>query len=189
MTAWRVVGLPGAVAIAVASACAQAGDRTTPAVASVASIVADSGPRSPVRATVPCVVTRIVDGDTIACEGIGSVRLIGIDSPESSQAPFYAAATAGLASLVAIGTRAQLERDVEPRDQYSRALGYLWIGSSQVNWLMVRLGWAVPLTVPPNVQYVDAFRAATQRAREERRGLWANDGFACLPADRRRGRC
>ena len=160
-----------------------------PWIAGAQGIVADTGPRVPVRQTTECVVTRIVDGDTVVCAGTGTVRLIGIDTPESNQPPFGAAATAGLASMLPVGTRARLERDVEARDQYDRALGYLWIGSTQVNWLMVRLGWAVMLTYPPNVQYVEHFRSSEQKARAERRGLWAIDGFACLPVERRRGRC
>jgi micrococcal nuclease len=178
-----------ALAIAGVSACAQGSGRGGVAVPPLGAVVADTGPRAPVRATVVCVVTRIVDGDTIACEGVGTVRLIGIDTPESSQPPFGAAATAGLASMLPVGTRAQLERDVESQDQYGRALGYIWVGSSQINWLMVRLGWAVLLTYPPNVQYVEQFRAAEARARAEKRGLWAIDGFVCVPIERRRGRC
>lgn len=32
----------------------------------------------------PLLVTRVVDGDTADLEGLGRVRLIGIDTPESS---------------------------------------------------------------------------------------------------------
>jgi micrococcal nuclease len=58
-----------------------------------------------------------------------------------------------------------------------------------VNWRMMRDGWAVTLTYPPNVQYVEEFAAAQQLAREEGRGLWSSGGFDCLPADHRDGLC
>jgi micrococcal nuclease len=150
---------------------------------------ADSAPGAPVRATEPCTIVRIVDGDGIACAEQGRVRLIGIDAPEPDQEPFGTAATAALAALAPVGTTVQLEPDVEALDQYRRRLAYLWLGSTQLNWVLIRQGWAVPLTFPPNVQYRDHFAAAAARARTEQRGLWAVDGFRCLPADHRRRAC
>ena len=153
------------------------------------AIVADSGPPKPVRRTTECVVTRVTDGDTLECRDIGRVRLIGIDAPETSQKPFGAAATAALRSLLSIGARAQLEPDVEARDQYGRTLGYIWIDGRMVNWLLIRSGWAVLLTYPPNVQYVNDFRSGQQRAHAGQLGLWRVGGFDCLPVDHRRKRC
>lgn len=150
---------------------------------------ADSGPRTPVRAVQQCIVQRVVDGDTISCRELGSVRLIGIDSPEGNQEPFGSAASAALSSLVSVGETIQLEGDVAPRDRYGRLLAYAWREGRMLNWLMLRGGWAVVLTITPNVQFVDAFVTAQHRARAERRGLWAVDGFQCLPVERRRGVC
>jgi len=125
----------------------------------------------------------------VHCRGIGSVRLIGIDSPEMDQGPFGGQAAQALAQLAALGDTLRLERDVDERDRNGRTLGYLWKGGVLLNWRMVRDGWAVLLTYPPNVQYVEALTAAQRQAREERRGLWAVDGFACAPVDRRRRSC
>lgn len=151
--------------------------------------VSDTGPTTPVRQTRACVITRIVDGDTIDCRSSGRVRLIGIDTPELDQAPYGSQAAAALAELAPVGATVQLEPDVEPRDRYGRLLAYVWTDARMVNWLLIRRGWAVLLTYPPNVQYVDWFTSAQARAREERRGLWAQDAFQCLPAEHRRGRC
>jgi micrococcal nuclease len=151
--------------------------------------ITDSGARSPRRETVSCTVTRITDGDGIECEGIGRVRLIGMDTPELNQRPFGRQAAAALGALVRVGARVQLEPDVEARDRYNRVLAYVWVGGTMINWRMVREGWAVLLTYPPNVQYVDAFTDAERRAREEGRGLWGSGGFECLPRDHRAGRC
>jgi micrococcal nuclease len=153
------------------------------------AVAADSGPRAPVRSLTPCVIARVVDGDTIRCRDQGLVRLIGIDAPEPSQRPFGAAATAALRALVAVGDTVQLERDVAARDRYRRILAYVWRRGTMLNWILLRQGWAVILTYPPNVQWVDAFTAAQQGARAERRGLWAMEGFNCLPVERRQRVC
>lgn len=147
------------------------------------------GPARPARETQPCTITRIVDGDTVHCRGFGSVRLIGIDAPERSQPPFYGISRSALERLLPVGTEADLERDVEARDRNGRVLGYLWRDGRLVNWRMVRDGYAVKLTYPPNVQYAEAFAAAQREARAAEAGLWAEDGFDCAPVERRRGRC
>ena len=148
-----------------------------------------SGPPIPVRSTSQCTVTRIVDGDTIECAEVGRVRLIGMDTPESDQEPYGSQATRELANLMAASSEVRLERDAEARDQYGRVLAYVWGDGQMLNWILVRAGYAVVLTYPPNVQYVDWFTAAQEAAQQESAGLWAIDGFACLPVDRRRGRC
>jgi len=149
----------------------------------------DSGPPAPVRGTTTCTIQRIVDGDTFECDEVGRVRLIGMDTPELSQEPYGTLAADALAALAPVGSPVELERDVELRDRYGRMLAYVWIDGLQVNWALVRQGWAVLLTYPPNVQYVDWYTDAQRRAREDGVGLWAVGGFECLPIDRRRGRC
>jgi len=148
-----------------------------------------SGPPSSVRSTFQCTVTRVVDGDTIDCEEMGRVRLIGMDTPESDQRPYGSQATEVLADLIANSSEIQLELDVERRDQYDRVLAYVWADGQLLNWILVRSGYAVVLTYPPNVQYVDWFTAAQEAAQRESAGLWLVQGFACLPRDHRRGRC
>jgi uncharacterized protein (TIGR02246 family) len=149
----------------------------------------DSGPTAPRRQTSTCTITRIVDGDTIECAKTGHVRLIGMDTPEAHQRPFGAQASAALAGLIPVGIDVQLELDVGARDRSGRLLAYVWVRNTMINWRMVRDGWAVLLTYPPNVQYVDWFTEAERRARDEKRGLWATGGFDCRPVDRRARRC
>jgi micrococcal nuclease len=147
------------------------------------------GPAAPRRRAENCVVIRITDGDTIECLRIGRVRLIGIDSPERDRQPFGDQARDALERLIPVGARVQLEGDAEPVDRYGRRLSYVWREGLLVNWAMVRQGWAVQLTYPPNVQYVDALEAAQRLAREEGAGLWASGGFECLPVRHRRREC
>jgi micrococcal nuclease len=147
------------------------------------------GPAAPARALAPCTVTRVVDGDTIDCGPLGRVRFIGVDAPEHDQDPFGPLARRALEGLVPVGSTVFLERDEEDRGPHGRALRYVWSDSVMLNWVMVRQGFSVVLTYPPDVRYVDAFRAAEEKARGESAGLWAIHGFTCPPRSHRQGRC
>jgi len=149
----------------------------------------DSAPTAPVEPTRACILLSITDGDTVQCETLGSVRLIGVDSPERGQEPYGTAATAGLASLVPVRATIQLEMDVVERDSYGRLLAYLWYEERQLNWQLVRQGWAVAFPYGRTLRYAPLFEAAERRAEHESRGLWRVDGFMCRPADRRANRC
>lgn len=162
---------------------------TVEAASGAVTAVNDSGPTTPRRQTSTCTVTRITDGDGIVCERIGRVRLIGVDTPELDQKPFGREAAAALGALVRVGTKVQLEQDIDARDRNGRLLAYVWLGRTMVNWRMVRDGWAVVYTVQPNAQYVESFTDAQRNAREERRGLWSTGGFDCSPRDHRARRC
>jgi len=136
-----------------------------------------------------CVVSQVVDGDTIHCRGGLKVRLIGIDSPERDQGLTFTAARAALAELLPDTGAVWLEHDVAPTDRYGRTLAYVWAGKNLVNEQMLERGWAVLYTVPPNVRYVDRFQAAEAAAREARRGLWESGELECVPQQHRRGEC
>ncbi len=133
-------------------------------------------------------VVRVVDGDTLVVDIGGreeNVRLIGIDTPESTdprQAPecFGTEAADRTEVLVPPGTAIRLERDVEARDRYDRLLAYVFRQSDDlfVNLAMVQDGFAEVLTIAPNVAYRQRFTAAVNDARAEGRGLWSS----CPPA-------
>lgn len=136
-----------------------------------------------------CVVSQVVDGDTFRCGDGRKVRLIGVDSPEGRQDPFGAEARQALAGMLPLGLAVRLEHDVASTDRYGRLLAYAWAGQTLVNEAMVRGGWAVLYTVPPNVKYAERFERAQSEARARGTGLWAHNGFACLPRDFRRRAC
>jgi micrococcal nuclease len=127
------------------------------------------------------VVGRVVDGDTIRVH-IGTeetVRLIGIDTPESvdPRSPvecFGQEASAHLKELLPVGTRVRLVRDVEARDRFDRLLAYVYRVEDDlfVNRQMALDGYADLLTFPPNVAHVEDFTTAVREAREAGRGLW-----------------
>jgi micrococcal nuclease len=131
------------------------------------------------------VVTSITDGDTFRA-GDERVRLIGVDTPEVSGGVecFGREATAALERLIPVGSRVRLVADVEARDRYDRTLAYVHRlpDGEMANLALARDGYALPLTVPPNVAHEEAFAAAAAEARDAGRGLWsACDGDLDLP--------
>jgi micrococcal nuclease len=137
-----------------------------------------------------CIVERVIDGDTLVCDGGVRVRLLLIDAPELSQGPWGMVARRELESLAPAGTPLRLERDVQPRDRYGRTLAYLWLEDGRMlNEQLLRAGVAVVSIHPPNVRHVERLRAAVVEARAAKVGLWATSAFDCSPADHRNGRC
>jgi len=128
-----------------------------------------SGERTPAR------VTKHTDGDTLWLSGVGKVRLIGIDTPEvyGGVECFGRRASAFVERLLPLGSRVSYRLGVERRDRYGRALAYVYLDDGRLlNLLLVRRGYARPLTVPPNVELAERFAAAARRARRAGRGLW-----------------
>jgi len=147
------------------------------------------GPGLPAPAADGCVVARVVDGDTLHCRDGRRVRLIGIDSPERGQGESAGLARNALIRLLPAGGAVRLELDLVGTDRYGRVLAYVWVGRSLLNERLVREGWAVLYTVPPNVKYADRIARAQKEARARRAGLWGTGGFNCLPKAYRRGAC
>lgn len=140
-------------------------------------------------------VINVIDGDTLKVELAGqveSIRLIGIDTPESkankkakkdasrSQQDIRTIVGLGKAacsftkSMVKPGDLVQIEQDVQPRDRYGRILGYVYLSSGKMlNEEIISAGYASVMTIPPNVRHQDLFVRANRTAREKKLGLWA----------------
>ena len=72
-----------------------------------------------------------------------------------------------------LGQDVALELDVQKRDRYRRLLAYVWLEDGTLfNMLIVREGYALVATYPPNVKYVEVFLACQREARKNLRGLW-----------------
>ena len=74
------------------------------------------------------------------------------------------------------GERVRLVLDAEHRDRYGRLLAYVYRERDGlfVNAALVRGGYAVPLTIPPNVAHAGEFRRMAATARRKGRGLWSS---------------
>jgi len=189
------LGLLLLVALTV-SACADSGDeggatRTAKPVSS-----ADTpGPRgtpaasqSPTAIATPVMgeqaqVTRVVDGDTIEVEMAGAtykVRYIGIDTPETVDprrpVECYGHEASERNRQLVEGKTVELEKDVSETDKYGRLLRYVWVDGEMVNATLVREGYAVASTYPPDVKHQELFASLQREAIAADRGLW---GPAC----------
>lgn len=141
--------------------------------------------------TISVRVVAVHDGDTVSVI-IGMknerLRLIGIDAPEIGQGLWGIKAKNHLKELLNhSGHIATLELDVEKRDKYGRILGYLWASDKKlINLEMVRDGYAVIFTFPPNVKYVDDLRKAQDFAKKKNLGIWGKDGMNEMPGEYKR---
>lgn len=126
-------------------------------------------------------VSKVIDGDTIKLSSGQTVRLIGIDTPETkdprkSVQCFGKEASAKTKELLE-GKMVVLQRDISEFDKYHRILRYVFLPLEDGNLLfindyLIREGFAKVLTYPPDVKYNEDLREAEKQAREENRGLW-----------------
>lgn len=134
-------------------------------------------------------VLSVHDGDTITVSIEGrteKIRLIGIDAPELKQRPWGMQAKKHLEELMK-AREVVLEFDIRQRDKYGRLLAYLKTGDGElINENMIRDGYAVLYTFPPNVKYVERLKAAQAGARASRSGIWDKDGLKEKPSDYRK---
>jgi endonuclease YncB( thermonuclease family) len=119
-------------------------------------------------------VVRVVDGDTIEVAGGTRIRLIGVDTPETTEC-FGSEATRYANELLPAGTRVRLVYDVQRLDPYGRTLAYVYklTDGVFVNLAIARNGFAQQATFPPNVAHAEEFRVAAASARTASLGLWS----------------
>ena len=131
---------------------------------------------------------KVVDGDTLSFEGLGvTVRLVGIDAPESRQMcetaegePYECgmAATRALEEKIA-GKPVRCEG--HKRDRYGRLLATCFTSNgADLNGWLVEQGHALAYR-----HYSEQYVLQEEMAREGKRGLWA--GRFVKPWDWRRG--
>lgn len=149
-------------------------------------------------------VLRIVDGDTIEVRRRGrsvTVRLLGVDSPESKhpRRPVECGAREATGSLLRLlfsaprdtdgdsvvdtaggrGRRVRLEFDESQsrRDRYGRELAYVRLpGGRLVQGVQLRRGWAEVYVFRRPFRLLRRFRARERWAEERRAGVWGMCG-------------
>lgn len=116
-------------------------------------------------------VDKVMDGDTLEVHDENgnryTVRLQGIDSPESSQA--FGLDARNLLSKLTIGKTLELE--VHEKDRYSRTLGFVYgVGGVNINLAMLQKGMAWHY-----VKYSKSaeFARAEATAKKARVGIWS----------------
>lgn len=140
----------------------------------------------------PATVVRVVDGDTVEVAiGVSerTVRLIGVDTPESVSADESRNCEEGVAAsdntkaLLPPGTQVWLVRDVSDTDRYGRLLRYVWLSepaaaptaeeasAAMLNAILVRDGWAEAKDFPPDSAWSALFRELGDEASREGLGV------------------
>ena len=134
-------------------------------------------------------VSWVYDGDTLKIDGIGKVRLLGIDTPEKEDSErdgyyrkHYQLAPATLRRITqqalhfnldnVKGKRVQLRFDNETNDRYGRILAYVYLPDGRMlNRLLLEKGLA-SVYRRFDFRHKQDFLQAEQQARKDRLGLW-----------------
>jgi endonuclease YncB( thermonuclease family) len=149
----------------------------------------DTGVCAADRSDQRVVSAHIFDGDTLKLADGRTVRLLGINTPETARdgtpsEPFAENATALLARLAPAGASLRLRLDAERFDRYGRTLAHVFQDDgSNVQVQLLEAGYATTLVVPPNEWAVECYAAVEARARARRVGLWGLPRYQPIPAE------
>lgn len=137
---------------------------------------------------VPVTLDRAVDGDTLKVMYEGksqSVRLLLVDTPETSHPklgtqPLGKEAKEYTKQVVENAKKIELEFDIGPnRDKYSRLLAYVYVDGVMLQESLLEKGYArVAYIYPPNVRYVDEFKAIQSKSKQQALGIWKYENYA-----------
>lgn len=153
----------------------------------------DSSDKTDITTLLSCKLIGVVDGDTIIVEIDGketTVRLIGIDTPESvnpdesKNTEYGTYASEYTKTLLSNITTVYLEYDVSTEDTYGRTLAYVWLNNNtsdieanMLNAILVAKGYAYDKVYMPNNKYSDIFMELRLKAISNNSGLWKYSGF------------
>ena len=129
-------------------------------------------------------VTRVVDGDTLIVQGVGRVRLIGVDTPETVDprrpVQYFGKEASEFTHQMAEGKVVRLEFDVERKDRFGRTLAYVYLPDGTfLNAEIVKQGYGHAYTQFP-FKYSEQFQGYEREVRDAGRGLWATEPTAAL---------
>ncbi|WP_432822288.1 thermonuclease family protein [Trichloromonas sp.] len=133
-------------------------------------------------------VSWIYDGDTLKVDGIGKVRLLGIDTPEKKDSSRdHYLQQQGVSSKVlrrmakeslqfniaeVKGKRVRLEFDGNRQDRHGRTLAYVYLpDGTLLNRLLIEKGYAVVYR-RFDFRLKEDFLRAEAAARDRRAGVW-----------------
>jgi len=121
-------------------------------------------------------ITRVIDGDTLEAESGQKIRLLGINTPESSM-PFCEEATEFLRNLAENKT---VQIESHETDKYGRTLAYLFINDKNINKELLARGFATLYYYEKDSHY-SALKQAEESARLNKIGLWTeSSNLNCL---------
>ena len=134
------------------------------------------------------IVLHAIDGDTIELTNRQRVRLIGINTPESTyKIEEYGKEARNYTEEQLVGRTVWLQKDLSERDRYGRLLRIVWLEQPEnyfeseirlkmFNADLILKGYAEPSTFPPDVKFSPFFRQFAREARSQKVGLWRFGG-------------
>lgn len=141
-------------------------------------------------------VERVVDGDTIKLNDGRKVRLVGINTPESTtRTEEFGKEASNYTKSKLEGKRIWMQKDISETDRYGRLLRIIWltaptdlmneneIRKKMFNADLVLNGYAEPSTYPPDVKYSEFFIQFAREARKNKTGLWAYGDYGTTKGD------
>jgi len=150
------------------------------------SVVSSSGP----IAAGPAIVLDVLDGDTIRVRMAGyegSVRIVGVDTPEiehpGKPAGCFGEQAAAATRAWLLGRTVEVTPAIEQRDRYDRLLARVVppdgpISGRDLARTLALSGFARELPIAPNTDDAPAIAAEVRSAQRHGRGLWSACGFA-----------
>jgi len=150
-------------------------------------------------------VKRIISGDTLELENGEKVRLIGVDTPETKHpnklVERFGKEASEFTRNTIEGKQVWLEYDQTKKDRYGRTLAYVHYKNTKrldvsppshrrngdkefitvevdfvINEVIIRQGYGHAYNNYP-FKYMEKYRELERKAREEKRGLWADEGI------------
>lgn len=92
---------------------------------------------------------NVIDGDTIDVEGIGRIRLVGVNTPEIGQAGYGEAKN--FVTSLCLGKTVYLDIDnAKHHDKYGRTLAVVYSGDTNVNAELLKKEYAEIMYIPPS---------------------------------------
>jgi len=128
-------------------------------------------------------VSRVIDGDTIELNTGEKLRYIGIDTPEinfGKDPECFAIQAKEFNKKLVENKVVKIEKDVSEKDKFGRLLRYVYVENESttsaifINDYLVRQGYAIVSTYPPDIAHIEDLLTAQQEARENNRGMWKN---------------
>jgi len=150
--------------------------KSTPTTVGQSDVKSSSSAGQSLPSRGPYRVARVIDGDTIVLDNGETIRLIGVDAPETHhpEIPVQRFGEEATEFLKRFAEGFECTLEYEPnniRDQYGRLLAYVFVGDRLANAEIIRLGYAYAYTRFPFRRQAE-FIALEHEARERQYGLW-----------------
>lgn len=124
-------------------------------------------------------VTKVIDGDTVQLDDLRMIRLVGIDTPETSH-PDQPVQKYGNEAKKYLKERIEGKACVfeyettNEHDVYGRTLAMIYLDEDNINAEMIKQGFAYAYVKNPNSRTRD-FTVLENIAKKFRRGLWVDE--------------